>query len=78
MRYIKNKLLFILLILIGAQAHALTLPKELPVPGGVAIITINTDNKPEATFYERKVMIVGEPGNWKAVVGIPLSAEVGT
>lgn len=78
MQYIKNKLLFIFLILIGTHAHALTLPKELPVPGGVVIITINTTNKPEATFYDRKVLVVGEAGNWKAVVGIPLSAKVGT
>lgn len=78
MRYIKNNILFILLMLIGAQAQALTLPKELPVPGGVAIVAINTESKPEVTFYERKVLVVGDTGNWKAVVGIPLSAKVGT
>ena len=80
MRYIKNKItpivLTVLFILTSAVAQAL--PQELPVPGGVAIIPITAQTKPEVYFYERKVMVVGEPGNWKAVIGIPLSAKVGT
>lgn len=59
-------------------ANALELPKESTVPGGVAIISIQTEDKPEAWFYDRKVMIVGESNNWKAVIGIPLSAKAGT
>ena len=75
----KNKfyILLIVLPLICINAYATVLPQESTVPGGVAIITINTKEKPEAYFYERKVMIIGEPENWKAVVGIPLSANVG-
>lgn len=69
-----------LLYFFGMNTHAttLTLPDESPVPGGVAIISINTKDKPDAYFYERKVMVVGKPGEWKAIVGIPLSAKVGT
>lgn len=74
----KNKLirLFLLLLLTSGQ-FTLALPTESAVPGGVVILPINTAEKPNVTFYDRKVMVVGEPNNWQAVVGIPLSAEVG-
>ena len=71
-------ILLLALSLICINTHATTLPQESTVPGGIAIISINTKEKPEAYFYERKVMVLGKPENWKAVVGIPLSAEVGT
>ena len=69
-------LLFILLF-ICFDTSATILPHESVVPGGIAIISINTKDKPEAFFYDRKVMVIGEPENWKAIVGIPLSAKVG-
>jgi murein DD-endopeptidase MepM/ murein hydrolase activator NlpD len=58
--------------------NALELPIESPVPGGIAIISIHTVEKPEAYFHDRKVMILGSSDNWKAIVGIPLSEKVGT
>ncbi len=78
MKYMKNKVLFFFLISLCINARAMPLPKESPVPGGVAIVSITTEAKPVATFYDRKVLIIGEAGNWKAVVGIPLSAKVGS
>ena len=78
----KNNSFLLLFILcfscINVFAITHTLPKESPVPGGVAIISIDTKDKPEAYFYDRKVMIVGEPDNWEAIVGIPLTTKVGT
>lgn len=57
--------------------HALELPAESTVPGGIAIISIQTEDRPDAYYYERKVMVVGSSNNWKAIVGIPLSAKLG-
>ena len=78
----KNKLLLLILTLclslMSVNGFTLELPKQSTVPGGIAIISINMENKPEAYFYDRKVMIVGESNNWKAIVGIPLSAKPGT
>ncbi len=62
----------------ACNATTLSLPKESTVPGGIAIIAINSDSKPSASFYEKNVMILGEPGEWQAIVGIPLSAKPGT
>ncbi|MBL1141832.1 MAG: peptidoglycan DD-metalloendopeptidase family protein [Proteobacteria bacterium] len=70
--------LSLFLLFLSLKINALELPKESTVPGGIAIISIQTEDKPEARFYDRKVMIVGERNNWKAVVGIPLSAKAGS
>jgi len=69
---------YIYAITVIPVVHALDLPSELTVPGGLVIISIQTEDKPEAFFYDHKVMIVGSSENWKAIVGIPLSAKVGT
>ncbi len=75
----KNNLYIYLfsLYFICINTYATTLPQEATVPGGIAIISINTKDKPEAFFYDRKVMVLGKTEDWKAVVGIPLTAEVG-
>lgn len=74
---------FVLLVLsIYASAlsvvNALELPTESAVPGGIAIISIHTPEKPEAYFHERRVMVVGSSDNWKAIVGIALTEKTGT
>ncbi len=78
----KNKILSFLLTVylftLTGISYALELPTESTVPGGVAIISIQVDGKPEAYFYDRKVMVLGSSNNWKAIIGIPLSAKVGT
>jgi murein DD-endopeptidase MepM/ murein hydrolase activator NlpD len=78
----KNRLLSFSLYICASAVisvvHALELPTESTVPGGIAIISIQTEQKPDAYFYDRKVMVVGTPEDWKAIVGIPLSAKVGT
>lgn len=48
------------------------------VPGGVAVVSISTQEKPDAWFQDKRVMVVGEPGLWNAVIGLPLSIKPGT
>jgi len=48
------------------------------VPGGVAVVTLHEQEKPDAYFEGKRVMVVGEPGGWNAVIGLPLSIRPGT
>tara|TARA_R110000782_G_scaffold77481_5_gene153799 strand:+ start:5385 stop:6215 length:831 start_codon:yes stop_codon:yes gene_type:complete len=61
-----------------SAVNALELPTESTVPGGIAIISIHTPDKPEAYFHDHRVMVVGSNNNWKAIVGIPLTEKPGT
>ncbi|MCM5568967.1 peptidoglycan DD-metalloendopeptidase family protein [Burkholderiaceae bacterium FT117] len=69
---------------VAAGALALTvaaveLPRPRSVPGGVAVIDLGAaPEAPRASFDEVPVLVVGDPGRWTAVVGIPLAAEPGT
>lgn len=70
--------LWVFMLSLAFSTFVYALPTESPVPGGIAIITIHTDVKPDAYYLDRKVMVVGSSKNWKAIVGIPLSEESGT
>ncbi len=52
--------------------------KFASVPGGVAVLTINEQDRPLAQFQGKRVIVLGEPGNWSAYVGLPLSIKPGT
>lgn len=57
---------------------ALAAPQADPVPGGAAIIAIDSKSQPVYFFNERRVMILKQSDKeWLAVVGIPLSAKPG-
>ena len=77
----KNRLLSFLISTCLAIAfsfvNANELPDELNVPGGVVIVPINSKDRPKAFFYDKRVLIIGESQNWKAIVGIPLKTELG-
>ncbi|MFT7458062.1 MAG: murein DD-endopeptidase MepM/ murein hydrolase activator NlpD [Planctomycetota bacterium] len=47
------------------------------VPGGIAIVDINGASRPEVYYQDKRVMIIGKPENWQAVVGIGLDARPG-
>ncbi len=42
------------------------------------MVTINDKAKPEAFYNGKRVMVIGEPSDWIAIIGIPLSAKPGT
>ena len=76
----KNKLVIILissLLTLISPSYVNSLPIESNVPGGIVIIPIQTENNPKAFFYNKKVMVIGERNNWKAIIGIPLKIETG-
>jgi len=77
----KNRLLSFLISTCLAIAfsfvNANELPDELNVPGGVVIIPINSKDRPKAFFYDKRVLVIGESQNWKAIIGIPLKIELG-
>lgn len=54
------------------------MPAKEQVPGGVAIVELGTETQePLVTYSGNRVLLVREASVWKAVVGIPLSAEPG-
>ncbi len=67
-------------MLLGAAAQAQELPRESPVPGGVAVVPLAPDTEPAPTahFADNRVMVVRRDGRWQAVVGLPLTLTPGT
>ena len=55
------------------------LPQAEPVPGGVAIVTLDalTTPAPRVLFEGNRALVVPSADRWVAVVGIPLSAQPG-
>jgi murein DD-endopeptidase MepM/ murein hydrolase activator NlpD len=55
------------------------LPRERPVPGGIALLAVGpaTDPAPQVRFDDRRVLVRESAGQWFAVVGIPLAREPG-
>ena len=61
---------------------AVALPKNNPVPGGVAIVPlgVNSISVPQVTYKNNRVMVARDnsgENQWLAVVGIPLAATPG-
>lgn len=48
-------------------------------PGGVAFIDLGAaqDTTPVAKFNGKRVLVMHEAGQWRAVIGVPLDAEIG-
>lgn len=66
-------------LLLGATTQAQELPRESPVPGGIAIVPLTSDSQPEPVvhFAGDRVMVVRHDGRWLALVGLPLTLEPG-
>ncbi len=64
----------------AAPSFAAELPRELSVPGGVAIVDLGPASapRPQAVFKDRSVMVVESDDRWRAVVGLPLGTLPGT
>ncbi len=66
----------LLIIFAGLQAgFAFGLPANHPIPGGIAIVAIQSDDS--VTYQGKPVMIQEVDGQKYAIVGIPLSAKPG-
>jgi murein DD-endopeptidase MepM/ murein hydrolase activator NlpD len=69
------RIIAILSCLLGAPAHAQSLPQSAPVPGGVAILKLGTDPTPPIVRMQENRALVWKNGDeWVAVIGIPLEA----
>ncbi|RKZ87668.1 MAG: M23 family peptidase [Gammaproteobacteria bacterium] len=64
----------------AVAVSATILPQQSAVPGGVVIVelVVPIETKPVVSYNKRQVMVVKENDQWLAVVGIPLSAKIGT
>ena len=65
------------LLLWTAIASAQALPDVSSTPGGVAVVPLAGITRPQVFYNNARVMVVGKPDAWKAVVGIPLSTRPG-
>ncbi len=67
-------------MLMTLSVSAMTLPQQSAVPGGVVIVLVasGVDSKPEVRYNRRQVMVLQQDGQWLAVVGVPLSAKIGS
>jgi len=70
-------LVCLLLALAPGMYAAPGLPRPDSVPGGIAVVSLDNQSRPEVYYNSKRVMVVGAPGDWNAVVGIPLSAGPG-
>jgi murein DD-endopeptidase MepM/ murein hydrolase activator NlpD len=67
------------LVLLSGQAHALDLPKESRVPGGLAILSLDVPAEPvpRVMFNGHRAPVLRDGERWIALVGIPLATKVG-
>lgn len=65
-------------VFVSFPAAALELPRERAVAGGLALVELGPALvAPQVGLDGVPVLVVGRPGGWTAVVGIPLEAEPG-
>jgi len=75
---IKPLLLSFVFLLFISATHAAALPPHYPVPGGIAVVDLNTQHRPHRVLYKkRKVLLTQNNNNWYAIVGLSLATPVG-
>ncbi len=63
----------------GTALPAGLVPQESRVPGGIALVELPPSTEaPVVTYESRRVTVIQEGRQWKAVVGIPLATEPST
>ncbi len=68
-----QSILATIILLISTQCLAFPIPKEEPVPGGVAYVSLGTE-KPLKVSYKGSPVLFRQVGPiWQAIVGIPIS-----
>ncbi len=74
-----RQLLMLSALFVSISAQAAALPRALSVPGGVAIIQLGqADNRPDAYYGKKQVMVKRDGDQWLALIGLPLSTKPGT
>lgn len=68
---------WLLLAALWPAMAAPVLPTPDPVPGGIAVVPVPGDRRPEVYLGGERVLVTGEPGRWHAVVGIGLDTKPG-
>lgn len=60
-------------------SKTLELPQSSVVPGGVVVLDLDaaSESAPQVSFGDHRVMVIREGDKWRALVGIPLSADPG-
>lgn len=62
----------------GEAATEANLPQVAPVPGGIVRVSLGpSQERPRAWAGEVPLLVLGDPIEWSALVGIPLSATPG-
>ena len=54
------------------------LPGFESVPGGVAVVDLKGKQKPTGFYDHNRVLIIGSPGDWHALIGLPLNTRPGS
>ncbi len=71
-------LTFLLLAMVGSTI-ARAEPRNLPVPGGVAVIPLgNSSQAPRARWADSPLAVIRHEQGWAALLGIPLDTAPGT
>jgi len=78
MRHLFSSIVYFLIAAaFSLQASAIELPQEYRVPGGIAVISLPDSNiEPIVHFGNYRVTVVKDE-HWFAIVGIPLSTQLG-
>lgn len=75
----RHVVIFFAALFSAAVLAAQPTPRHSPVPGGIAVIALDTAaaTRPTVHYQNNRVMVVGAAGRWQAVVGIPLDTAPG-
>lgn len=73
-----NRASLLSLLLLPVTAFALSLPKDDPVPGGVAVLQLpDSTTAPVVQMNHQRIMVLQDQGHWYAIAGIPLGTQPG-
>jgi murein DD-endopeptidase MepM/ murein hydrolase activator NlpD len=65
-------------LLVAGSAHAVDLPRENRVPGGIALVPISSErDTPRVDFAGYRAATIKQGNRWIAIVGIPLATSPG-